>query len=152
MSSKLHPDGKLNPHDTVANTSGNESILDLIGHRESSRRGFLKTSLGATAGVTAAAVLGSNIVDGMTNVAEAGYGGSSGHIGFESVPANVVPMTDAITVPKGYDAKVLVSWGESLNKKPHWDTAGAMTKAIQERCYGAHTDRTWWTPIWPPMA
>lgn len=30
MSSKRHPDGRLNRRDTLARTSGNESILDLI--------------------------------------------------------------------------------------------------------------------------
>lgn len=157
MSSKLHPDGKLSPQDTVANTSGNESILDLIQQREMNRRGFLKTSLGATAGVTATAVLGSAVVDGMTNVAEAkhfghgGHGHACGEIGFTSVPPNVVPMVDKITVPDGYDVKVLVSWGDSLNKKPNWDTAGAMTKAIQEHCYGAHTDGMHYFPFPGPL-
>ena len=56
-------------------------------------------------------------------------------------------MTDAVTVPDGYDVKVLVSWGDSLNLKPNWDSAGAMTKAIQERCYGAHTDGMHYFPF-----
>ncbi|MCU0811015.1 MAG: PhoX family phosphatase [Thiobacillaceae bacterium] len=158
MSSKLHPDGKLNPHDTVVNTSGNESILDLIEQREISRRGFLKTSLGATAGATAMAVLGTNVVDGMTNVAEAkhfGHGGhgyhASGKIGFDSVLPNVAPMVDKVTVADGYDLKVLVSWGDSLNLKPNWDSAGEMTKMIQERSYGAHTDGMHYFPFPGPF-
>lgn len=154
MSSKLHPDGRINPPAmTESNNSGNESILDLIEQREISRRGFLKTSVGATA----AAVLGGSVVDGMTNVAEAKHfghghhGHSCGEIGFTSVPPNVVPMVDKITVPAGYDVKVLVSWGDSLNKKPNWDTAGAMTKAVQEHCYGAHTDGMHYFPFPGPL-
>jgi hypothetical protein len=146
MSSTLHPDGKLNPQDTVANTSGNESILDLIEQREISRRGFLKTSLGATA----AAVLGSNVVDGLTNAAEAkhfGHGHARGEIGFEPVSANLVPMTDGVTVPKGYSARVLISWGDSLTNAPHWDTAGAMDEATQLRTFGAHTDGMHYFPF-----
>jgi uncharacterized protein len=49
MSSKLHPDGKLNPSDSVTNSSGNDSILDLIEARQISRRNFLRGSLGAAA-------------------------------------------------------------------------------------------------------
>ena len=149
MSSTLHPDGKLNPHDSVANSSQNPSILDLIEQRQLSRRGFLKSSLGASAGATAAAVLGTGVMDGLTNCAQAAPIG--GAIGFTSVPANKAPMTDAITVPEGYDVKVLVSWGDSLNLKPNWDTAGAMTKAIQERCYGAHTDGMHYFPFPGPL-
>jgi len=149
MSSKLHPDGKLNPADTVANESGNESILDLIEQRQISRRGFLKTSAGATAGLTASAVLGTSVIDGLSNTAEAhgAFKPKQNGIGFTSVPPNVVPMVDAITVPEGYSVKVLVSWGDSLNWKPNWDSAGEMTKAIQEHCYGAHTDGMHYFPF-----
>ena len=50
MTSKLHPDSRLNPSQSVSNESGNESIFDVIEQRQLSRRGFLKTSAGATAG------------------------------------------------------------------------------------------------------
>lgn len=142
MSSALHPDGKLNPHDSMANTSETPSILELIEQRQLSRRGFLKTSLGATAGATAAAMLGTGVVDGLTNFAEAAGMSPSplGGIGFTSVPANVIPMSDAVTVPPGYTAKVLVSWGDSLTAAAHWDTVGAMDEATQLRTFGAHND------------
>jgi secreted PhoX family phosphatase len=138
MSSFLHPDGKLNPHHTVANDSGNDNILDLIEQRKLSRRGFLKGSLGATT----LAVLGTSVVDGMTNFAQAAGNSPSplGGIGFSSVPANIVPMTDGVTVPAGYSAQVLVSWGDSLTSAAHWDTVGAMDEATQLRTFGAHTD------------
>jgi hypothetical protein len=139
MSSTLHPDGKLNPHNSIANDSGNANILDLIEQRQLSRRGFLKSSLGVTAGATAVAVLGSNIVDGLTNYANAAPTPLNG-IGFTPVPANTVPMIDAVTVPPGYTAKVLVSWGDSLTNAPHWDTVSAMDEATQLRCFGSHID------------
>ncbi len=135
MSSALHPDGKLNPSIQDVNSSGNASILDLIEQRKLSRRGFLKGSLGATA----AAVLGSNVLDGMTHYAEAAPAPLGG-IGFASVPANVVPMTDRVSVPAGYTAKVLAAWGDSLNQLPHWDTVGAMDEATQLRTFGANND------------
>jgi hypothetical protein len=147
MSSRLHPDGRINaPAMAESNHSGNESILDLIQQREISRRGFLKTSLGATA----AAVLGSTVVEGMTNEAMAGHpshGGPTGGIGFESVPANIVPMTDGVTVPQGYTARVLISWGDSLTNAPHWNTAGAMDEATQLRTFGAHNDGMHYFPF-----
>ncbi len=139
MSSNLHPDGKLNPSQTVSNDSGNPSILDLIAQRQLSRRGFLKTSLGATAGATALATLGSSVVEGMTNYAEAAPP-PLGPIGFTPVPANTLPMTDAVTVPPGYTAKVLTAWGDSLTNAPHWDTVSPMDEATQNRCFGAHID------------
>lgn len=135
MSSALHPDGKLNPHDSAANNSGNESIHDLIEQRELTRRGFLKASLGATA----ATALGGGIVDGMTHSAQAAPPPRGG-IGFSSVPANVAPMTDAVSVPTGYTARVLVAWGDSLTREPHWNPSEPMDEATQMRCYGAHTD------------
>jgi len=146
MSSTLHPDGKANPHDTVANSSGNESILSLIEQRQLNRRGFLKTSLGAAAGATAVAVLGSSVVDGLTNYANAAPAPLGG-IGFESVPANVAPMTDGVTVPEGYTARVLISWGDSLSNAPDWDPAGAMDEATQLHCFGAHNDGMHYFPF-----
>jgi hypothetical protein len=142
VSSKLHPDGTWNPHDTVANPSGNASILDLIEQRRLSRRGFLKTSVGATT----MAVLGSSLVDALTNYATAAPPPHGG-IGFDSVPANVAPMTDGVTVPEGYTARVLISWGDSLSAAPHWDPAGAMDEATQLHCFGAHTDGMHYFPF-----
>jgi secreted PhoX family phosphatase len=154
MSSKLHPDGKLNPSDSVTNTSGNDSILDLIEQRQIDRRGFLKASLGATASVTAASVLGTTVLDGMTNVAEARhFGHGHGEIGFESVDANLYTSLDddMVTVPEGYSARTLVAWGDSLTKAPNWDPAGAMDEATQLHCYGSHTDGMHYFPFPGPL-
>jgi hypothetical protein len=136
----------LNPHDTVTNASGNPSILQLIEQRQLSRRNFLKSSLGATAGATAMAVLGSTVVDGLTNFAKAAPAPAGG-IDFEAVPPNVIPMTDGVTVPKGYTARILLSWGDSLTSAPHWDPAGAMDEATQLRCFGGHNDGMHYFPF-----
>lgn len=136
MSSKFHPDSKLSPSLSVSNDSGNPSIFDLIEQRQLGRRGFLKTSLGATA----VAVLGTSILDTLTNVAHAAPSPVGG-IGFTSVPANVAAtFTDKVTVPTGYTAKVLVAWGDSLTLAGNWNPSGAMTEATQSHCYGCHTD------------
>ncbi|MDP2247496.1 MAG: PhoX family phosphatase, partial [Nitrosomonadales bacterium] len=139
MSSALHPDGKLNPSDSVCNSSFNDSIGELIERRLLTRRTFLKRSLG----ISAMAVLsGTALIDSLINSAQAATPTLSplGGIGFSSVPANVLPMTDAVTVPSGYQAKVLVSWGDSLTDASHWDPSGAMDEATQLHCYGGHTD------------
>jgi hypothetical protein len=139
MSSVLHPDSKLNPSQVSHNDSGNPSIFELIEQRPVSRRGFLKSSAGLSAGATAAAVLGSGVIDSLTNFATAAPAPLGG-IGFTAVAANVVPMKDAVTVPAGYTARVLISWGDALDKGANWDSAGAMDEATQLRCFGAHND------------
>jgi hypothetical protein len=142
MSSHFHPDGRLNPSQTVSNRSGNDDIFDIIEQRNLSRRGFLQASLGATAGATAVAMLGTSVVDGLTNQALAAPPPAGG-IGFTSIPANLFKngaIDDAVTVPDGYTARVLVAWGDSLTSEPNWDPSGAMDEATQLHCYGAHTD------------
>jgi secreted PhoX family phosphatase len=146
MSSTLHPDSRLNPSQDTSNDSGNPSIVELIAQREISRRSFLKTSFGATT----AAVLGTAVVDGLSNYANAAPPPLGG-IGFTAVPPNVVPMSDRVTVPEGYEVQVLVSWGDALDGGPHWDPAGAMDEATQLRTFGAHTDGMHYFPF-PPAA
>ncbi|ATE62624.1 PhoX family protein [Thauera sinica] len=138
MSIPFHPD-----NDETINPSANASINDLIEQRKLSRRGFLKGSFGAT---TIAALGGSAIADGLTNFAQAAPSPIGG-IGFSPVAANIAPMTDAITVPPGYAARVLVSWGDSLTGAPHWDPALPMTEAVQLHTYGAHTDGMHYFPF-----
>ncbi|HYN38887.1 MAG TPA: PhoX family phosphatase [Rhodospirillales bacterium] len=148
MSSTLHPDGRLKPSQQVSNDSGNELIFDVIEQRQMSRRGFLKTSLGATTGVVATAVLGTGVVQGFVGTAQAAPA-PTGSIGFSPVPANLFATAadDAVTVPPGYTARVLIAWGDSLTRAPNWDPAGAMDEATQLRCYGAHTDGMHFFPL-----
>lgn len=146
MSSTLHRDSKLRPSLETSNESANASILDLIEQRKLSRRGFLKGSLGATVGATAMAVLSGSVVDGLTNYAKAAPSPLGG-IGFAPVPANVAPMTDGVTVPSGYTARVLVAWGDSLTNAQHWDTVGPMSEEVQLRSFGAHVDGMHYFPF-----
>lgn len=136
MSSSLHPDGRLNPSDSVTNDSDNLSIHDLV----VSRRNFLKGTLGATAvALTGGSMLGCLSVDAQAKQ-KTSYTGT-GEIGFTSIPANVIPMTDAVTVPQGYTAKTLVAWGDPIRKKVQkWSSENPMTEKAQLRSYGAHTD------------
>lgn len=152
MSSALHPDGMLNPSDSVANTSNNPSIRTLIEERALTRRSFVKGALGTSA----LAVFGGSMLGGFTNPVQAAYADSNGNapapvagnsIGFTSVAPNVVPMTDAVTVPEGYTARVLVSWGDALTTAPQWDPFTAMDEATQLRSYGGHTDGMHYFPF-----
>ncbi|WP_018410237.1 PhoX family protein [Methyloversatilis thermotolerans] len=135
MSSIQHPD-----NDLTINPSGNESIRDVMA-RFQGRRNFMKGTL-ATATVVS---IGGFSVE---SSADSGYASSpspAGGIGFTGVPANVVPMTDGITVPPGYTARVLIAWGDAIGKagaqaNVHWDPATEMTEARQLTTWGAHND------------
>ncbi|EGK73320.1 hypothetical protein METUNv1_00498 [Methyloversatilis universalis FAM5] len=137
MSSMLHPD-----NDQTINPSGNESIRDVM-EQFTGRRNFMKGSL-ATATL---ATLGGFSLESLAG-GYPGYAGSpapTGSIGFTGVPANVVPMTDGITVPAGYTARVLIAWGDAIGKtgpeaNTHWDPATEMTAARQLTTWGAHND------------
>ncbi len=141
MSSALHKDGKLNPCTEAANDSGNESIHDLIERRMVSRRRFL-----ATGTAVAAAAAGGTVLDAAFKPAEASSSREPrwgrGRIDFESVPPNkyLSAADDAVRVPYGYSASVLVAWGDPIDGGPAWDPATPMTEGEQVRAFGAHTD------------
>lgn len=84
-------------------------------------------------------MFGGSLLDAVLNPAQAAPAPVGG-IGFTSVPANVVPMTDAVTVPAGYSARVLVAWGDRLTAGAQWNPADPMDEATQLQAYGAHTD------------
>lgn len=150
MSSKLHPDGKLNPSNLVTNYSSNHSILDIIEQRRVTRRNFLKSSAGTVAGISAATVLGIAAKE-VTAKRHPKIEPAIGAIGFSAISPNTAPMTDGVSVPQGYTARVLVSWGDSLTMEPHWDTAGAMDEATQLHTFGAHTDGMHFFPMPGPL-
>jgi secreted PhoX family phosphatase len=130
----MHPD-----NDTTINPSGNASIREVMAEYKG-RRNFLKGSLG----MAAVATLG-----GFASQAQAYSGGSptpgGGGITFTGLPPNLAAtFVDAITVPAGYTAKVLVSWGDAIGRPvdpfTHWDPSTAMTEARQLTTFGAHND------------
>lgn len=137
MSSRLHPDRRGGFGVEVSNTSRRGSILDLIAQRQMNRRSFL----GGALGLGALAALGSVPVSALA-------ASQRPRIGFASVPPNVAPMFDGVTVPRGYTCKVLVSWGDAImNGVPHWDPSGEMTEAVQEQTFGAHIDGMHYFPL-----
>jgi secreted PhoX family phosphatase len=132
-------------NDESNNPSTHASMQDVIDNCNHERRFFLKCSLGtATLATFAGAGLSANAAaKALTSAATT----VQPLIGFTSVAANTVPLTDAVTVPDGYSARVLVAWGDAIMPAPNWDPATEMTESIQLRTYGAHTDGMNYFPL-----
>ena len=133
MSSCKHPD-----NDITINPSGNTSIRDVVAEFKG-RRGFLKGSLG----MAAVATLGGFAREAVAYTGSPTPGG--GGITFTGLPPNLAAsFVDAVSVPAGYTAKVLVGWGDAIGRpsdpNTHWDSSTAMTEARQLTTFGAHND------------
>jgi hypothetical protein len=149
MSSIHHPD-----NDVQINPAANESILDVVA-RSTQRRTFLQGSLAAAA-VTA---LGGLALPGDAQAHGDGKGwGKPGprspKIGFQSVAANTAAAgyVDAVTVPPGYSARVLIGWGDAIGKPgpnahTHWNASTAFTPEVGAFTYGSHTDGMHYFPM-----
>jgi uncharacterized protein len=143
MKGNSHP-----TNDATINPSGNESIRDVIDRVDASRRRFVRGGVGAAALASA----GGLTLGGLTGTVQAhGYdhspGGNPG-IGFKPVPARVAPVLDAVTVPEGYTAELLVAWGDPITAagKPFAGDASesARDQALQ---FGEHCDGMYYFPL-----
>ncbi|MGD8218942.1 PhoX family protein [Pseudomonas thivervalensis] len=98
-----------------------------------SRRSFI--SAGALCG--AAMFLGGNLLS-RSVLAAAVSEGNSRLLGFKSIAA---ATADTITLPPGYKASVLISWGQPLRKNaPAFDPSGNGTARAQEVQFGDNND------------
>ncbi|SFB33317.1 hypothetical protein SAMN03159488_03090 [Pseudomonas sp. NFIX10] len=98
-----------------------------------SRRRFI--SAGALCG--AAMFLGGNLLS-RSVLAAAVSEGNSRLLGFNSIAA---ATADTITLPPGYKASVLISWGQPLQKNaPAFDPSGNGTARAQEAQFGDNND------------
>lgn len=98
-----------------------------------SRRRFI--SAGALCG--AAMFLGGNLLS-RSVLAAAVSEGNSRLLGFNSIAA---ATADTITLPPGYKASVLISWGQPLQKNaPAFDPSGNGTARAQEVQFGDNND------------
>lgn len=94
---------------------------------KSSRRGFLKT----TSTLSGAAFLGGF----SPNIFAAS---ETKLLGFKAVPAST---EDTLVVPEGYEAKVLISWGDPLFKDaPEYHPAGGNSGEDQAKQFGDNND------------
>lgn len=102
--------------DESNNLSTNPSMQGMIDNCDHDRRFFLKCSLG-----TATLVTFAGVGLGGLSARVAAHGGNPAKplIGFTLVAANASPLTDAVTVPQGYTARVMVAWGDALSFGPH---------------------------------
>jgi uncharacterized protein len=134
MTSVFHPD-----NDQSINPSANPSIRDVI-DVFTGRRAFLQGTLAA--GVLAG--LGGFSRSALAYTSSPSPGG--GGITFAGVPPNLAgSFVDAITVPAGYSAKVLIGWGDAIGKagamaNTNWNAADPMTEAMQLTTFGQHND------------
>lgn len=133
--------GSQHPRNDVSlNTSGNPSIHDIIDSVDASRRLFIKGSASASA----LAAAGGLSLSGLVNTVQAapvpagvGFPG----IGFESVPASIIPVVDAVTVPTGYTVQAFVAWGDAIMPGGQPFAANASQGAAEQaRQFGMHND------------
>jgi hypothetical protein len=148
MKGSSHP-----KNDVSLNPSGNESIRDIIARVGMNRRRFIVTAA-STAALT---VAGEVSIHGFLSSVEAapippgrGFGG----IGFESVPPNLNnPATgllekDLVTVPMGYEAEILVAWGDPIMPSgATWLADASQDAAAQEKQLGMHADGMHYFPL-----
>jgi secreted PhoX family phosphatase len=135
MKGQSHP-----TNDVSLNSSSNESIQEVINRVAMGRRQFLQGGIGAAAlasagGLTLAGLL--RTVEAQPVAANIGFAG----IGFDSVPASLAPVADAVTVPAGYTAQVFVAWGDPImpGGKPFVGDASE-SAAEQLLQFGEHND------------
>ena len=114
-------------YDEVVNPRPEECDFDRIVERALSRRGFL----GGVLAMGSFAAVGGSILPSTARAA-------ADRFAFDAIP---VSTADAVTVPAGYKAEVMVRWGDPLwSDAPEFDHATRGTAASQERAFGDNTD------------
>lgn len=114
-------------YDEVINPRPEECEFDRIVERALSRRGFL----GGVLAMGSFAAVGGSILPSSARAA-------ADRFAFDAIP---VSTADAVTVPAGYKAEVMVRWGDPLwSDVPEFDHATRGTAASQERAFGDNTD------------
>lgn len=113
--------------DEIVNPRPEENDFDRVVEAALSRRGFLG---GVLAFGSFTALAGNTAF----SVAEA----AADRFAFDAIPTN---GDDAITVPAGYKADVMVRWGDPLwSDVPEFDHATRGTSETQARAFGDNTD------------
>ncbi|KJF97263.1 PhoX family protein [Photobacterium leiognathi] len=131
---------------TRYNTSNNKTFEDVL-QANLQRRSILKGGLGISA-MTALGAFGlagcnsSNSTEGTTaKVADR----SQAVLNFDSIPGS---LTDAVSIPPGYTAQVLVPWGTPLNANGNvWKNDGTNDSTDQLNALGMHHDGMHFFPL-----
>ena len=130
---------------TRYNTSNNKAFDDVL-QASLQRRSLLKggLSMGAMTALGAFGVAGcnsSNPTETAAKVADR----SQAVLNFNSIPGS---LTDAVSVPSGYTAQVLVPWGTPLNASANaWKNDGTNTSSDQLNALGMHHDGMHFFPL-----
>ncbi len=115
----------------VSNNSTNETFEEVVAARLS-RRGFL----GGGLATVAAASLGG--VGSLLSAVPAGAKPPNGTLlGFQGIP---VSSADAVVVPPGYTARVLIAWGDPVSTGPAFHPDASNSAAHQAMQWGMHND------------
>ena len=127
MSSTIENEVSFDDFDEIINPRPEETDFDRIVEASISRRGFL----GGTLAFGSFAMLNSTFLSTGAEAAE-------NRFAFEAIPTN---SEDAITVPKGFKAEVLVRWGDPLwSDAADFDHDTRGTADTQARAFGDNTD------------
>ena len=128
------------------NPSNNASLGDLIAGRPSRRK-----VIGGGLAAAAATFLPLPVAGGSTAWANGGGGDSDGSrrwrplLGFAPIATSTA---DAVIVPDGYVAEVLIPWGTPLfTSGPAWKKDGTNTAAEQAQQVGSHHDGMHFFPM-----
>lgn len=119
-----------NPHDDSAYLSAKQSseFTNILEQRLNSRRNFMIT----TAGISGLLML-SPLSQAINAVSK-----KSSLLGFKAVPASTA---DTVIVPAGYEARVLMSWGDPIYADaPEFNPSGKPSAETQEKQFGDNTD------------
>lgn len=130
----------MKDEDIVSNPSSNETFEEVVAQRLS-RRNFL----GGSAAVATTATLGGigALLEAVPAHATSKRPGPL--LGFTGIPENT---NDTVTVPPGYTAQVLISWGDPVGFGPAFRPDASNSAADQARQWGMHNDGMVYFPIY----
>jgi uncharacterized protein len=138
----------IDPDDASSNRSGNRPFREILDVRLSRRDMVRGGTVLAAAGFLGMAGGLANQAEAASNQPPTGAPSGSGHgslLGFTPIAPN---QLDAITVPDGYFAEVLIPWGTPiLPGGPAWKKDASNSAAEQELQVGMHHDANCYFPI-----
>jgi uncharacterized protein len=130
----------------VSNRSTNQTFSEIIEARLS-RRGVLKGGIAALAGGVAFSgvdALMRAVPSAQAQPGSAGWGDDVALLGFKGL---AVSTEDTVTVPAGYSATTLISWGDPVSDGPAFAPDASNSAADQAQQWGMHNDGMVYFPL-----
>ncbi|WP_305832066.1 PhoX family protein [Photobacterium leiognathi] len=131
---------------TRYNTSNNKTFEDVL-QANLQRRSILKGGLGVSAmtALGAFGLAGCNSSSSTEGTTAKVTDRSQAVLNFDSIPGS---LTDAVSIPSGYTAQVLVPWGTPLNADGNvWKNDGTNDSTDQLNALGMHHDGMHFFPL-----